>query len=163
MFRKLFEQDKKPINTTTPEKKVFGPTRKKKITYTIKYSLFRAPCLWEWCKETPLYAETINGQPQKKEGLCVTLTNFPNPGAYYMAAERDTLPQIMGKKMATTIIEYLDKETNKPVATVFPTTVHIHDGYTPTDYKQHLNHASRKDFDYQLMIRRQALEKAKQK
>ncbi|MDE5615768.1 MAG: hypothetical protein K2I81_02970 [Alphaproteobacteria bacterium] len=64
--------------------------------------------------------------------------------------------------MATTIIEYLDKETNKPVATLFPTYLHIHDGYDNSFYT-HLNHASRKDLQYQIMLRRKALEKGNQR
>lgn len=162
MFNKLFEKNEKTVSNSVPEKKVFGPTKKRKNTYTIKYSAFRDPCLWEWCSETPLYAAVINGQPQKNEGFCVELTQFPNPGAYYMAEQRHTLPQIMGEKMATTIIEYLDKETNKPVATIFPTYVHIHDGYEK-DFNKHLNHATRKDLEYQILIRRKAFENAKQR
>lgn len=140
--------------------KTFGPTQKKKITYVIEYSLFYDPTVWQFCAEIALPTAKINGQ-SNQDGW-KTLTPFPKPGAYDMAAQREALFKIMGEKMSTTIIEYLDKETNKPVVTVFPTYVHIHDGYED-NYQEHLNHMSRKDLNYQIMMRRRALENADQR
>lgn len=146
-------------NAATPEK-VFGPTKKKKITYLIEHSVFYDPTRWQFCEKIALQAKKINGQSM--QGAWKKLTPFPNPGAYEMAAQREDLFPIMGEKMATTIIEYLDKETNKPVITLFPTYVHIHDGYEK-NYQERLNHASRKDLNYQIMMRQRALKNAKQR
>ena len=67
----------------------------------------------------------------------------------------------MGDKMASTVIEYLDKETGKPVLMLFPTTCYIFDGYE-NNYMQHLNHASRRDFEHQIKMREQCINKMRQ-
>lgn len=166
MFNKLFEKKETPTataeNPTRAPEKVFGPTKKKKITYVIEHSPFYDPTVWQFCAKTQLCAAQINGKLTSINTGWKTLTPFPNPGAYDMAAQREDLFKIMGEKMATTIIEYMDKETNKPVVTVFPTYVHIHDGYED-NYQERLNHMSRKDLNYQIMMRRRALENADQR
>jgi hypothetical protein len=67
----------------------------------------------------------------------------------------------LDKKTASTIIEYLDKDTNQPVLYVFPHGVHINDGYETT-YAKHLNHASRRDLDKQIKLRQELASRASQ-
>lgn len=130
---------------------------KKKNTYSIKFGHLVNYNMFELCRETPLVIVKKNGEVIPQTGWDVA-TLFPNPGAMEMGMHFKLLKEYIGEKLATTIIEYLDKETNKPVVTVFPTQVHIHDGYGDNFHK-HLNHASRKDLVYQVMMRRRALEK----
>lgn len=132
---------------------------KKKNTYSIKFSHLVNYNMFELCQETPLVVVKKNGTvTQDSNGGWDAAIPFPNPGATTMGANFKSIRDQMGEKLATTIIEYLDKETNKPVATVFPTYVHIHAGYGD-EFHRHLNHASRKDLAYQILMRRRALEK----
>lgn len=130
---------------------------KKKNTYSIKFSHLINYEDFLYCLNTPLVVITKNGHPIKQTGWD-TAQSFPNPGAVRMGVNFELLRSVMGKKMATTIIEYLDKETNKPVVTLFPTYIHIHPEYT-NGYLKHLNHASRKDLNYQIQLRFKALQK----
>ena len=65
----------------------------------------------------------------------------------------------MGEKMASTIVEYLDKETGRPVLMLVPTTCHIFDGYE-NNYMERLNHASRRDLEYQMRKREMLIDAA---
>lgn len=165
MFNKFFKKQETPMApaaTPTPApEKVFGPTKKKKNTYTITFNTFADPTMWKWCRNTPLAVVKKNGIKIENDGW-IAATPFPNPGASEMRENFKSLKSNIGEKMATTIIEYLDMKTGTPVVTVFPTYVHIHDGYEE-NYQEHLNHASRKDLDYQIMMRRRALEKIDQR
>ena len=58
----------------------------------------------------------------------------------------------MGEKIATQIIEYLDKRTGQPVLQVFPELIQIFDGYEE-NYMSRLNHASRRDLKKQIALR----------
>lgn len=135
---------------------------KKKNTYSIKISHMVNYAMFELCKKTPLVIAKKNGTEIKHTSTWDVATEFPNPNALVMGMHFKLLKDQIGERLATTIIEYLDKETNKPVISLFPTGAHIHDGYK-NDYEQHLNHASRKDLAYQIMLRRQAFEKANQR
>lgn len=127
---------------------------KKKNTYQIKFSHLTNYNLFELCRQTPLVVAKKNGATIKQSGWDIA-TKFPNPGAYEMGALFEPIKSLMGEKIATTIIEYMDKANGNIVATVFPTYVHIHDGYE-NDFMAHLNHASRKDLAYQIALRRAA-------
>ena len=60
------------------------------------------------------------------------------------------------EKTATTIIEYLDMSSGKPVLYIFPTGMHIIDEYK-NDYATHLNHATRRDIARQIKLRQKLL------
>lgn len=124
--------------------------QKKKNTYVLKISgLQSMPGIFAMCKSTPLPVIVKNGQQTQSESDWMAATSFPNPGALHMQMEYKFLEPYMGEKMASTIVEYLDKETGRPVLMLFPTTCHIFDGYE-NNYMEHLNHASRRDLQYQM-------------
>lgn len=82
-----------------------------------------------------------------------TSTYFPNPSAHNMAMAYDSLKPVMGEKLSCTIIEYLDKSTNAPVAYLFPTNeIEARPGFM-----SRLNHASRQDLRRQMAIRQKLL------
>lgn len=137
------------------------PTKKKKNNYIVKISDFGTNKFFEFCKNTPLAVIEINGQPVQHANGWLKCTEFPNPGASIMSQKFDTLKDIMGERLASTIVEYLDKETNEPVVLLYPTN-HISYKANQKDYLSRLNHASRKDLKYQLEIRQKFLEKLNQ-
>ena len=138
----------------------FGATHKKKNTYIVRVNNLMADMsAFGMCKNTPLPIVVLNGQRvQNGAGAWWRGTLFPNPAAALMQAEFDSLAPVMGNKMASTIIEYLDKDTGRPVLTLFPTSAYVHDGYEQ-DYMSHLNHASRQDLTHQIKIREQLIDK----
>lgn len=124
--------------------------QKKKNTYILKISgLLITPGIFAMCKSTPLPVIVKNGEQTQSASGWMAATSFPNPGALHMQMEYKFLEPYMGEKMASTIVEYLDKETGKPVLMLFPTTCYIFDGYE-NNYMEHLNHASRRDLQYQM-------------
>lgn len=127
---------------------------KKKNTYSIKFSHLTNYDAFELCRHTPLVVVKKNGETIE-HGTWDATTPFPNPGAHEMGILFERMKGFMGEKIATTIIEYLDKDNGKPVLTLFPTYGHVHDGYE-NDFMAHLNHASRKDLAYQLLLRHRA-------
>lgn len=138
----------------------FGATHKKKNTYIVKVNnLMADTSAFGMCQNTPLPVIVQNGQRvQNGTGAWMRGTNFPNPAAASMQAEFDVLEPVMGEKLASMIIEYLDKDTGRPVLTLFPTSAYVHDGYEK-NYMSHLNHASRQDLNHQLKIREQLIDK----
>lgn len=138
----------------------FGTTHKKKNTYIVKVNNLMADMsAFGMCQNTPLPVIVQNGQRvQNGTGAWMRGTNFPNPAAASMQAEFDVLEPVMGEKLASMIIEYLDKDTGRPVLTLFPTSTYVHDGYEK-NYMVHLNHASRQDLNHQLKIREQLIDK----
>lgn len=137
------------------------PTKKKKNNYIVKISDFGTNKFFEFCNNTPLAVIEINGQKVQDETDWSKCKEFPNPGAYVMAQTFEPLKDIMGERLASTIVEYLDKETKEPVVLLYPTN-HISYKTNQKDYLSRLNHASRKDLKYQLEIRQRFLEKLKQ-
>ena len=132
-------------------------SKKKKNTYIIKFSSFCDATLFSMCKTTPLGVITLNGREIQPNSGWISCTEFPNPCATQMAAQQHLLSEALGTKTATTIIEYLDKETGKPVLQLYPNGVHIFDGYEE-NYAQHLNHASRRDLEKQFNLRKRLLD-----
>ncbi|MCM1224822.1 MAG: plasminogen receptor (KT) [Lachnospiraceae bacterium] len=129
------------------------PTKKKKNTYIVHLNTFTAHGMHAWCDTTPLTVVTLNGKPTDNVGKAfMTATRFPNPGASQMEVLFNNAPEwriIGGDKMTQTIIEYLDKESGKPVLVLYPTghvssLVHGMDANTVVGTR--LNHASRRDF-----------------
>ena len=136
----------------------FGKTSKKKNTYIIQLEkLFAQPELFDLCQSTPLIVVRKNGaETQNARCGFMSATAFPNPGASEMVAKFKALKPVM-QETASTIIEYLDKETGAPVIQLFPTHIQIFEGFADNWYER-LNHASRRDFDFQLAKRNKALE-----
>ena len=134
--------------TTIPENHV---SKKKKNTYQVQFSPLAPLHFFEGCKTTPMAVVILNGK-QVQSGGWLKCTEFPNPGASDMARKHTVLREIMGEKISTQIIEYLDKNTGKPVVQVFPEMMYVFDGYEQ-DYMQHLNHASRRDLTKQIALR----------
>ena len=138
-----------PVMSTIPEDHV---SKKKKNTYQIAFSPFMSTELFTLCKTAPLGVIVLNGKQTQESTGWISCTQFPNPGACDMATKQTVLREIMGEKIATQIIEYLDKETGKPVVQVFPELMHVFDGYEE-NYMSRLNHASRRDLKKQIALR----------
>lgn len=136
-------------------------SKKKKNTYTVIFSNFMPTHLFELCPETPLALVAQNGTKLLNDDGWVGCKLFPSPAAIEMARDYPRFREIMGETLSTTIIEYLDKNTGRPVLQVYPDTVYVFDGYEQ-DFKSHLNHASRRDFEHQLALHKKIFEQATQ-
>ena len=124
-------------------------SHKRKNTYRVTFNALVDMGLFSYSKTTPIPLVTINGQKQENNTGWIKSRHFPNPCANDMALNHKSTLEKMGAKLATTIIEYLDKETNKPVVQLYPESMYIFDGYEH-DYKSHLNHATRRDLTKEL-------------
>ena len=157
----MFDPSKKDQNAekTTLASKKKHITRKKKNTYVVQmnYNTFSVESSFEMSREMPLYVKHLNGKEHQNGKAFVHKTNFPNPAATSIVQHYEIMSHIMGKKMAGTIIEYLDKETAKPVLQLYPDRIHVFDGFD-NNYMSRLNHASRRDFKFQMERRRKLLE-----
>lgn len=135
--------------------------KKKKNTYVIDCSNFDYLIFSEQ-PTTPLIVLEKNGKPisSPDESKITPSIPFPNPCAYEMTSKYKEFKPIMGK-LAQTIVEYLDKDTNESIAILFPSNEIMYRKDYP-DFKKRLNHASRQDLKKQLEIRQNFLEKLKQ-
>ena len=88
-------------------------SKKKKNTYTVTFSLMINMDLFSACKHTPIALIMVNGKKQMNQSGWIKSREFPNPCANEMAKNHKETIDKMGPKLATTIIEYLDKKTNK--------------------------------------------------
>ena len=128
-------------------------SKKKKNTYVITFNVMADNTLFALCTTTPLPVIEINGVKQNTtSGGFISGRHFPNPCANDMVRSHDILREIMGDRISATIIEYLDKDTGKPVVQVYPEGWYVFDNYS-TDYITHLNHASRRDLKRQIKLR----------
>ncbi len=156
----LFNKRKKEQETppqATEQKRTFGPTKKKKNTYLMRFDgLLCDTGSFELCKMPPLPVVKINGQEQPNSHGFVQCKQFPNPGAAQMQTRYPKFKTIMGD-MARMVIEYLDKNTNEPVAYLYPDSLLVMDGYEEK-YNECLNHATRRDLQKQIEKRTKALE-----
>lgn len=145
--------------TPTPAQPVareFGQTRKKKNTYIVNLNTIMIPGAHELCQSSPLPVIKINGvETENAHRGWMSGTNFPNPGASTIEKLWHRCPEwriIMGNKMASTIIEYMDKESGKPVLQLYPSG-HVVSMTGDNDIEKivatRLNHASRNDIVYQ--------------
>ncbi len=151
----FFDKFKSKPTETTSTKPVIAEnhvSQKKKNTYQIRYSHFCDLTLFEMCKTTPLGVITLNGYPINAQNGWAVCTQFPNPCACDMAKKKDILREIMGPKISTQIIEYLDKKTGEPVCQIYPEMLYVFDEYE-NNYMEHLNHASRRDLSKQIALR----------
>lgn len=131
-------------------------SKKKKNTYVIMFNVIPNDDLLALSKSTKLPVIEINGVKQDPKQGWITCLPFPNPCATEMINSHDILREVMGEKISATIIEYLDKETKRPVIQVYPEGWYVFDDYE-TDYMTHLNHASRRDLKKQLKLREQKI------
>lgn len=138
------------------------PSKKKKNTYTIAFNSMIDMGLFAYCKQTPMPLITINGQKQETNTGWIKSKEFPNPYANEMAQRHIENTHKLGEKIATTIIEYLDKETNKPVVQLYPSAFYIFEDYKK-DYMSHLNHATRHDLQHEIKKRITVLNNIKTK
>lgn len=151
----FFDKFKSKPTETAPAKPVIAEnhiSQKKKNTYQICYTHFCDLTMFELCRNTPMGVATINGKPLFPDEAWMHCTEFPNPCACDMAKKKDVLREIMGPKISTQIIEYLDKETGEPVIQVYPHMLHVFDKYKE-NYMERLNHASRHDLSKQIALR----------
>jgi len=135
------------------------PTKKKKKTYVITTSVLGNLSLFGGCKSTPLVVVELNGKKINQGTGWHTGTEFPNPAASNMVGVFDKLEPVMGTRLASTIVEYLDKETNEPVAMLFPTNEIMYREDASHDFTSRLNHATRQDLKHQMSVREKYLKK----
>lgn len=168
-----------PVNTNT-----IKTTHKKKNTYIVKLNNVLIDLgMFELCKSTPIPVTTLNGKQVAQPDAFISCTMFPNPCASEMAKAFRHLKPVMGEKLASTVIDYLDKKTNRPVVTLFPQNqLYFHDiddsGYVeittalngdlclwlPRGTEQEmtrLNHASKQDLFKQILLRQKAIQKTR--
>ena len=108
-------------DSVCPEPRKFGPTHKKKNTYVVAANgLLARLDVFAMCKNTPLPVVSINGVIQQENGGWVSSKDFPNPAASQMRQVYKVLQPYMGTEKASTVVEYLDKNTGEPVVTLFP-------------------------------------------
>lgn len=144
--------DKTPAQSAVRE---FKPTRKKKNTYIVNLNTMTMPGAFEQCPDTPLAIIKINGvETENAHGGFMSCTQFPNPGASTIDVLYHKCPEwriIMGVT-ASTIIEYMDKESGKPALILYPNG-QVQSRIPNEDESKviftRLNHASRRDFIYQ--------------
>ncbi len=87
------------------------------------------------------------------------IKKFTRSGASLIQTEYNEIVPYFGSDLARTVIEYLDKDTGKPVILLFPTTIHIFDGYNEKNYIQHLSRRAQNDFYRQMEIRTAMIDK----
>ncbi len=127
-------------------------SKKKKNTYTIAFSPFYDETMFSLCPKTPLGVKTLNGKEQSTSSGWISCQEFPNPEAIEFAKGQPKFKEILGDRIATTIIEYLDKKTGEPVVLLYPNIIYIFDKYE-NDYMEHMNHATRRDLLKQIKLR----------
>ncbi len=135
------------------------PTKKRKNTYVITTSVLADLSLFSACSSTPLVVVELNGKKVNQDTGWKSGTEFPNPGASDMVVAFKQLQPIMGEKLASTIVEYLDKETNEPVAMLFPTNDIMYREDAGKNFTNRLNHATRQDLKRQMSVREKYLKK----
>lgn len=125
------------------------PSKKRKNTYVIRYSAFADPHWFADCATTPLCITEKNGEKIASNGGWEKCGAFPNPGPATMFAQYNQFSHIMTAnelKLASTIVEYLDKETGEPIAYLYPNCDIVSEQYdTLPKLMARLNHATRQD------------------
>lgn len=161
MLKNLFNRgasqvEQSAATSAQPAQREFKPTKKMKNTYIVRLNTMSMPGAFEWCPSTPLAVIKINGvETDNANSGFMSCTQFPNPGASTIDVLYHRAPEwriIMGDQVATTIIEYMDKQSGKPVLMLYPNG-HVHSLVANEDANTvigtRLNHASRRDFIYQ--------------
>lgn len=143
---------------TKDKRTQFKNTNKKKNTYIINVPAYEFYALFMNKEFTPLPVKIINGVSVNENSAFYETKPFPNPGAFQMVLGYRELAAI-NHNAASTITEYLDKETNKPVLYMFPTGFYVNAEYK-TNYMSRLNHASRRDLKYRIAMYNELLRTA---
>ena len=146
------------MNKNIPENHV---SHKKKNTYIAHFPKMTIRGVFELSKCTPIVVSYINGEKQETRTGWLPAQQFPNPSANRAVLKFTKTKETMGEKLASTIIEYLDKNTLEPVAYIFPDEVYICDGYKGKSDKMYfldrLNHATKRDFIREMEKRKRIL------
>lgn len=132
-------------------------SQKKKNTYIVDFNIMIDIGLFAHCKTTPVPVTHINGQEINTSMGFKRAHQFPNPQANDMFVFHDIYDKPQDKT-SSTIIEYLDKHTMQPVVYVFPNDIYVCTE-NKSDFLQHLNHATKRDFIRQLQTRKLINEK----
>ncbi len=148
--------NKTPQNYTPPHTR---DSKKNKNTYTVRFS--GSARYFGESDATPLQIVSINGQNVENSDAWARAIPFPNPATHNMVTSFAQLKTTMGEKLASTIIEYLDKDTFEPAILLFPTGEIVYDWRRP-DFIYRLNHASRRDLQWQRNIRKQYMNKLRE-
>lgn len=125
--------------------------RKKKYTYVVNYKSPEFYKSQRFDDELSLEVVEINGKAIPHNAGKIHLESFPNPSAFKMLESHEMLKSVMGTRLASTIVEYLDKETYEIVAILFPTEV-MYSSEHP-NFMDRLNHATKRDLRYQIKRR----------
>lgn len=145
------KQDEIAPVAQTQERK-FGPTKKLKNTYVITFDTMMDETMWKLCPNTKLAVKTMDGEDIQSDKAWKELIDFPNPGAYNMVRAYNCLYTVMGK-LAATIVVYRDKSDKSACIILFPTNEVMFCGKDFESAKDRLNHASRRDLEYQMAKR----------
>lgn len=132
-------------------------SKKKKNTYTIAFSSLMPYSVFNMCKKTPLAIVNKNGTQTQSMSGWMRATEFPNPLAGEMGAKHTMFKDILGEKISSEVIEYLDKTTNEPVVLLFPHGIYVFDKFEE-NYMSRLNHASRRDLEHRMDLREKLFE-----
>lgn len=125
--------------------------RKKKNTYIVNYKSPEFYKSQRFDDELPLEVVEINGKAVPHNAGKIHLESFPNPSAFKMLESHEMLKSVMGTRLASTIVEYLDKDTYEIVAILFPMEMMYNSELS--DYMARLNHVTKKDLRYQIKRR----------
>ena len=135
--------------------------RKKKHTYIVNYKSPEFYKSQRFEEALSLEVVEINGKTVSHNAENVHLESFPNPSAFKMLESHEVLKSVMGARLASTIVEYLDKETYEIVAVLFPMEM-MYNSEVP-NFMDRLNHVTKKDLRYQIKRREMFLRQLEEK
>ena len=149
-----------------PRKRSFGHSRKKKNTYVLHIGgMIYNPAELLYSPSTPMTVLTKNGATTKEGDITFEyVQHFPNPMTTQMIMAYNNNKPIMGR-LASTVVEYLDKETGEPIILLFPHSIHPHllKNFPSLQVAENrLNHATWRDLTFQIELRRKLLQIVKQ-
>ena len=144
-------KDKTPVKPAIDKKHI---SKKRKDTYIVTKDVMMDYNSFAFCTEVPVAIKVKNGVIEQSGWK--TCKCFPTQPALHTMNNQPQFIEIFGEKIATTIIEYHDKDTNTPVAQLYPDRLYIFDGFE-NNYEQRLNHATRQDLKYQMALRQKLL------
>ena len=131
-------------------------SKKRKDTYIVTKNVMLNYNCFAFCQEVPLAIKVKNGVIEQSDWK--PCKHFPVKPALHTMNNLPEFIKIFGEKIATTIIEYHDKDTNMPVVQLYPDRLYVFDGFED-NFEQHLNHATRQDLKYQKALRQNLLNK----
>lgn len=148
----LFKRNKqKQQNTEATEVTPMKNSKKLKTTYVCQIkNTMMSPGVFSLCKTTPMPVVIVNGEQIQNTSGYISSQRFPNPGANNMTIHFKDLEPIMGERLASTIVEYLDKTTKEPIICLYPTNDIAFKGTSFEAAVERLNHATRRDLKRQI-------------